>query len=132
MMFYLLILGTVALVVLRWVRATKRARIEWLRVVNLIGRWERQPGDGNGEARSITFTGDLASGKYAAKDGDAVEQGDWVLRGHMLTLSPGEGDAAEFDLRLFQPGKIGLDGPGREREIYVRSSDNVIPLRLRR
>lgn len=131
-MFYLALLGVVAVVVLRWVRATKRARVEWLRAVNLIGRWELQPGDGNGEARSLTFTGDLATGNYAAKDGETVEKGDWLLRGHTLTLSPAEGDSAEFDLRLFQPGKIGLDGPGREREIYVRSSDNVIPLRLRR
>ena len=131
-MFYLALLGVVAVVVLRWVRATKRARVEWLRAVNLIGRWERQAEDGNGQARSLTFTGDLAAGGYAAKDGETVEKGDWLLRGHTLTLSPAEGDSTEFDLRLFQPGKIGLDGPGREREIYVRSSDNVIPLRLRR
>ena len=131
-MFYLALLGVVALVVWRWVRSTQRARAEWLRAVNLIGRWERRAAEGNGEARSLTFTGDLAAGQYAGKDGETVEKGDWLLRGHTLTLSPEAGASTEFDLRLFQPGKIGLDGPGREREIYVRSSDNVIPLRLRR
>ena len=131
-MFYFVVLGVVALVVLRWARATKRARGEWLRTLNLIGRWERQPGGGNGGARSLTFTGDLASGGYQAKDGEALERGDWWLRGHTLTLAPANGPAKHFDLRLFGPGEIGLDGPGREREIYRRSADNVIPLKVRR
>lgn len=131
-MFYFAVLGVVALVVLRWARATKRARGEWLRALNLSGRWERQPGGGNGAARSLTFTGELAAGRYEAKDGEAVCRGDWRLRGHTLTLAPADGPATEFDLRLFKPGEIGLDGPGREREIYRRSSDNVVALRVRR
>ena len=131
-MIYLVVLGVVALLVVRWARATKRARGEWLQALNLSGRWERQPGGANGAPRSLTFTGDLAAGRYEAKDGETVSRGDWRLRGHTLTLVPADGPESEFDLRLFGPGEIGLDGPGREREIYRRSSDNVIPLQVRR
>lgn len=131
-MFYFVLLGVAALVVLRWTRATRRARGEWLRALNLSGRWERQSGGGNNAVRSLTFTGGLAAGRYEAKDGETVCRGEWRLRGHTLTLTPADGPASEFDLRLFKPGEIGLDGPGRERETYRRSTDNVIPLRVRR
>lgn len=131
-MFYLVALGIVGVLLLRWVRATKRARADWLRALNLIGRWERTPGAGNGEARSLTLAGNLDAGEYVAKDGDAVERGAWRLQGNTLTLAPDAGPDTTFDLRLFEPGKIGLDGPGRVREVYVRGSDNVIPLRARR
>lgn len=131
-MLYLAALGVGAVLLLRWVRVTQRARADWLRALNLIGRWERTPRAGNGHSRSITLTGDLDAGEYTAKDGDAVERGQWRLRGNTLTLAPEGGAATAFDLRLFEPGKIGLHGPGREREVYVRGSDNVIPLRARR
>lgn len=131
-MFYFVVLGVAALVVVCWAQATKRARGEWLRTLNLSGRWERQPGGGNGAVRSLAFTGDLVAGRYEAKDGETVCRGDWRLRGHTLTLAPADGPESDFDLRLFGPGEIGLDGPGREREIYRRSSDNVIPLQVRR
>ena len=131
-MIYLAILAIGLLVGIGWMRATKRARSEWLRQLNLVGRWERAPGSGNGVARSITFKGALARGEYLAKEGDAEERGTWRLQGHTLTLESEQGQPAAFDLRLFASGKIGLDGPGRERETYLRASDNVIRLRARR
>ena len=121
-----------ALVGIGWMRAAKRARSEWLRQLNLVGRWERASVSGNGVVRSLTFKGDFASGEYMAEEGDTEERGTWRLRGHTLTLAPERGQPGDFDLRLFANAKIGLDGPGREREIYLRTSDNVIPLRARR
>ena len=129
-----------ALLVAFWVRASRRRRLEWLRALNLVGKWELDlPNAGADQAqrRSLTLSGDLDAGTYVARDGDAVQRGNWRLRGHTLTLEPTEGDgplsaAASFDLRLFDKGKIGLDGPGREREVYVKRENNVIPLRVRK
>lgn len=118
-----------------WVRGVRRTRLAWLRQLNLVGSWERVPGDGEG-ARSLVLVGGLAAGDYVAKRGRgagavAEERGAWRLRGHTLVLTPGHADPRHFELRQFGPGKIGLDGPGRAREIYVRASDNVVPLRAR-
>ena len=72
-----------------------------------------------------------------ARDDDAVQRGEWRLSGRTLTLSPTEGGAQQsgaptrYELRLFEAGRIGLDGPGREREVYSKRDGNVIPL-LRR
>ena len=118
-----------------WVRGARRARRAWLRQLNLVGGWDRVS-DRGGAARSLVLAGGLASGDYVAKRGRgaaaAVEaRGAWRLRGHTLVLAPQGGEPEHFDLRQFGPGKIGLDGPGRAREVYVRGSGDVVPLRAR-
>ena len=132
----------VALLVSFWMRSARQKRQDWLRSLNLVGKWELDPRPDSGEEgaprrRSLTLSGDLAGGTYVARDGEAVQRGDWRLRGHTLHLEPTEGEgavdaSASYDLRLFDKGKIGLDGPGREREVYVKRDSNVIPLRLRK
>lgn len=140
-----LFLAAVSLLAFSALRASRRARSDWLRSLNLPGTWHL---DASADAirRSLTLSGEPASGSYVAKDGDAVERGRWRLRGHTLHLLPAEGGAeasadahasgaqgaaTSYDLRLFEPGRIGLDGPGRAREIYIKRESNVIPLRQR-
>lgn len=130
-MAFLVALALVGLVGAIWLRSAKRARAEWLRTLNLVGRWERAGADQN-KPQSLTLTGNLTAGEYMAQDGGASERGHWRLRNHTLTLTPASGHPVAFELRLFAPGKIGLDGPGREREIYLRHKDNVIALDARR
>ncbi len=129
-MFWLFIIVT-ALLVTFWLRAVRRARETWLRSLNLIGRWELAAQRPDGEPRSLTLSGDLAAGNYMARDGDATAHGTWRLSGHTLTLEPSGGAPEQYELRLFEAGRIGLDGPGRRRELYVKRDSNVIPLRAR-
>ena len=113
-----------------WLRGMRRARREWLTQLNLPGTWRLDVQDG---ARLLRLGGSLDGGRYVARDGMDEEHGDWRLSGHTLVLNP-DGDAGEgqrFDLRQFDTGRIGIDGPGREREIYVKRADNVIELRAR-
>lgn len=138
-----LALGLGALLLV-WLRGVKRARERWLEALNLVGKWELEAAgvESAPRHRALTLSGDLAAGrhvsagKYLARDEDAVQRGEWRLSGRTLILSPTEGDAppsgpARYELRLFEAGRIGLDGPGREREVYVKRDGNVIPLLLR-
>lgn len=133
-----LVLGLGALLFV-WLRGAKQARQRWLEALNLVGKWELEAGAGEGAGsrrRSLTLSGDLAAGKYVARDDDAVQRGEWRLSGRALVLSPTEGDPqpdapVRYELRLFEAGRIGLDGPGREREVYSKRDGNVVPL-LRR
>lgn len=135
MTLWLLLLGVGALVFV-WSRNARRARAEWLRALNLLGKWELESGaelSADVHSRSLTLTGALAAGKYVARDGDAIERGEWRLSGHTLTLAATEGEGAgagpkRYDLRLFEAGRIGIDGADRQREIYVKREGNVVPL----
>ena len=125
-----------AVLVVVWLRGARRARLRWLEALSLVGKWELEaPSSGRDgpRGRSLTLSGDLASGKYVARDNDIVERGEWRVSGRTLALLPTEGEGAprgpsRFELRLFEAGRIGLHGPGREREIYVKRDGNVIPL----
>lgn len=137
-MLWALLLGF-GLLALIWWRSAGRARENWLHDLSLVGKWELETPDTLQEhtRRSLTFSGDLASGRYVARDGDNVHRGKWRLSGHTLALEPLESEAgdhpgaAQFDLRLFAHGRIGIDGPGRVRETYRKREGNVIPLARR-
>ncbi len=121
-----------------WMLNLRRNRDGWLKQLNLLGKWELEQPQNNALAsaraqRSLTLSGTLAAGTYVARTGDAIERGEWRLAGHTLTLAPTEGESQaggpkRYELRLFEAGRIGLDGPGRKREIYVKREGNVIPL----
>ena len=133
MTLWLLVLGVGALI-FAWSRKARKARAEWLRSLNLVGKWELQSGGPETPARrSLTLTGTRSAGNYVARNGDAIERGEWRLSGHTLTLAATEGEGAgegpkRYELRLFEAGRIGIDGPGREREIYIKREGNVVPL----
>jgi hypothetical protein len=123
----LVVIAVTALVVV-WVRGTRRNRQRWLERLDLPGIWERE-----GEWGRLELVGGLDQGKFRISDGEGGEDraGDWRLEGHTLVLSHDGRGRAEYDLRLFQEGKIGVDGPGLERRIYQKVPSNVVPLRGR-
>lgn len=121
----LLVVIVVAAVVFVWVSGTRRNRQRWLERLDLPGVWRWQDRDGQ-----LEFTGGLQAGRYRFAEPGADEQGAWELQGHTLVLtSESDDNTRRFDLRFFDSGKIGIDGPGRERRIYVKQQTNVVPLR---
>lgn len=120
----LVVIAVTALVVV-WVRGTRRNRVAWLGRLDLPGVWERE-----GDWGRLELSGGLEHGDYRISDGDGAPDrtGRWRLEGHTLKLSSG-GAEQDYDLRLFQEGKIGVDGPGLERRIYQKVPSNVVPLR---
>lgn len=122
---FLVVLVVTALCV-AWVRASRRSRRQWLARLDLPGRWEWQD-----HAGSLELEGELDQGRYRFVESANEEQGRWSLRSHELVLQPDEGGAVTaLDVRLFEEGKIGIHGPGRERRIYIKQRGNVVPLRL--
>lgn len=123
----LLVVIGVGIVVAIWVRGARRSRLRWLERLDLPGTWRW-----DGASGTLELNGKLHEGTYRFREPDVTEQGRWVLQGHTLVLTPDAGGApASYELRFFDSGKIGLDGPGRERRVYVKEPSNVVPLRRR-
>ena len=119
-----LVLVTVTAVCVVWVRAARRSRHQWLTRLSLPGRWQWRDHEG-----VLELKGDLDSGHYRFLEPAGEEAGQWSLHGHEMVLEPHDGESpTRLDLRLFEDGVIGLDGPGRERRVYVKQRSNVIPL----
>ena len=56
----------------------------------------------------------------------ADESGSWVLEGHTLRLTSESGVSDDYDLRLFQEGKIGIEPLANfpiERDLVVVLDD---------
>ncbi len=110
-----------------WVKRTRAARERWISRLALLGAWQSDAPNG---PWVLEFAGDLTSGRYIERSGRATERGSWRLLGNAIELES-ENGTRTYDLRLFENGSIGIDGPGRERRIYVRQRSNVVPLRKR-
>lgn len=123
----LVVIAVTALVVV-WVRGTRRNRLRWLSRLDLPGIWERE-----GEWGRLELTGELDQGRFRLTEGDreAHRSGVWRLEGSTLIFTSEGEQPLECDLRLFQEGKIGIDGPTLERRIYQKVPSNVVPLRGR-
>ena len=116
--------------VLFWRRSVSQRR-RWLKRLNLPGTWRWQDGDS-----TLSLSGELATGSFLLREEGLQCSGRWRLLGHRLELHPVRGELEltpsspyVFDLRLFELGSLGLDGPGRERRVYARGTENVVPLR---
>ena len=117
-----------AALVTLWIRGARANRRQWLSALSLPGTWELQ----NAASQSVlSLRGSLGEGRYTLREDTGGEEGEWRLLGHTLRLTPDGGEAVDYDLRAFGDGTIGIDGPGRERCVYVRRRDNVVPLRQR-
>lgn len=106
-------------------------RKRWLRSLALPGSWRWEEGDS-----VLSLSGELSSGSFLLREDGEQCSGRWRLLGHSLELHVmrGELDLGDtspylFDLRRFETGSLGLDGKDRERRIYTRSNENVVPLR---
>ena len=123
----LLVVCAVVVVAFVWVRGARRNRLRWLGKLNLPGTWECETTGGR-----LELTGEPDRGEYRIREGDRVEDGVWRLQGHTLCLTPAGRRVVDCELRFFAEGRIGIDGPGLERRIYikaVREKSNVVPLR---
>lgn len=120
----LLVVIAVAGVCAFWVWSARVHRRRWLQRLDLPGIWSWQDHDGE-----LELFGELDRGRYRIREDDREEQGEWRLEGHDLILQPRRGTASTLDLRLFDTGKIGIHGPGREHRIYLKKPSNVVPLR---
>jgi hypothetical protein len=124
-----LVTAVITFLVVSWARRNQRARQRWLARVNLPGHWSADVENG---VTSIEFAGGLGEGSYRERAPAFEERGQWTLHGAHLTLTPERGSAVRYDFRRFEDGSIGIDGPGRQRRLYVRRQSNVVPLRGRR
>lgn len=125
-----LVAGVAAMAVLGiWLMRARTSRRRWLAELNLPGIWDLE--DANSPA-VLEFSGTPEEGHYVVRSGPDVEEGAWRIAGRDIVLVP-EPDAepVQFELRVFGPGSIGIHGPGRERQVYVRRGDNVVPIHRR-
>ena len=131
----LLVVVAVAFVVFLYVRTTRQARRDWLVKLDLPGRWLTDDPAEGAPAMELTLHGELDGGEYVLRSSSAegdeqTRQGHWRLSGHTLTLTEA-GAEQNFDLHLFKPGSIGLEGADGRRQVLVKAADNVVPLRAR-
>jgi type II secretory pathway pseudopilin PulG len=123
----LALIGVVGWALLRSLREQRRA---WLDRLALAGVWT---GETDGRRYRLELDGGPEAGRYRERsdgpEGRREEAGRWSVSGHTLHFEPDEAAPSDCELRLFAPGRIGLHGPGRERRVYERRSDNVVPLR---
>ena len=123
-----LLLVTIVGATFLWVRRTRVARDRWIARLALPGVWQCDASNG---PWILEFVGDPNGGRYIERSGRATERGRWQLHGSSIELES-ENGSRTYELRLFENGSIGIDGPGRERRVYVRQRSNVVPLRQHR
>ncbi len=129
-------LGGVLIVVLvgamwLWMRRIRVRRQRWERRLSLPGEWRCS---NQAERTVLRLMGRNDSGTYVQKrrgDVETVEEhGRWRLRGASLYLQKAGEPARQYELRLFEDGSIGIDGPDRPHWVLRRvSGGNVVPLR---
>ena len=125
-----LVAGVAALAVLGiWLMRARTSRRQWLAELHLPGIWDLEDAT---PPVVLEFSGGNEQGHYLARTGSDVEEGEWRIAGRGLVMAREEGgDPVEYELRVFGPGSIGVHGPGRERQVYVRRGDNVVPIHRR-
>ena len=121
----LALVAAVAIVAFFWVRGAQRSRLSWLKRLDLPGTWYSED---TGTRVTLELNGSLSGGNYVETANERTETGSWRLIGDTLSFTSA-GGTSDCDLRLFDAGRIGVDGPGRERRIYERQQNNVVPLR---
>lgn len=125
----LLIAGLIAGVIWVLMRSAQERRRGWLERLSLPGTWQ---GSQDGISYRLQLQGGPGSGSYEevqdGPDGSTVERGQWRIAGQNIEFRPEDGEVCSCELRLFETGRIGIHGPGRERRIYVRETDNIVRL----
>ena len=127
-MNFLLVLGAVAFAILFWVLRTRYARRRWVDALDLIGQWDLE--GANTDNVRIEFIGSRGdAGNYMASTKDTLESGSWSLTSYYLVLEAQNGKPQRFELRRFEHGRIGINGPGRDKQIYRKKRvSNIIKL----
>ena len=110
-----------------WIVRTRAARRSWLQLLDLPGVWGLE---GSEDAKvSIEFFGTPRDGQYIESLQDKIVAGNWRLSGSSLILTPNQQEGQKFEIRSFDVGRIGINGPGRDKQIYRKRANNVVPMR---
>ena len=126
-----IILGlmAIALVLVTWFNRVSTARQKWLASLELPGSWKQDaPLDGC-DPFFFTFSGESTNGSYEMRCKDTGKQGSWRISRSSLILSETSGDEINYEIRLFEKGKIGLHGGDFDHQIFSKQTDNIVPLR---
>ena len=109
----------VAGLVLFYLRASRNRRLNWLQRLQLVGTWKGQ------EGQVLRLSGRLDQGTFEWLQEETRSSGTWRLVGHTLFLRE-NGVEQPYDIRLFQPGRIGLTDAKGIGRVFEKENDNVV------
>ena len=118
-MMSIVVVILVAGLVLFYLRASRNRRLNWQRRLQLAGTW-KGPDD-----QILRLSGRLDKGNFEWLEGGERSSGTWRLVGNTLFLRD-SGVEEPYDIRLFQPGTIGLTDAKGIGQIFEKENDNVI------
>lgn len=120
-----------ALIVAIWVVTTRDSRKRWLSELDLLGTWDLDTSESDAPKSSLRFKGEIESGEYSYQSGDGRSEGTWRIEGSSLVLTDEEHGDREYEVRIFEHGTIGIHGPDRDRQVFTKRAENIVPLRRR-
>ena len=118
-MMSIVVVILVAGLVLFYLRASRNRRLNWQRRLQLAGTWKGQ------DDQVLRLSGRLDRGNFEWLQGGERSSGTWRLVGNTLFLRD-SGVEEPYDIRLFQPGTIGLTDAKGIGQIFEKENDNVI------
>ena len=118
-MMSIVVVILVAGLVLFYLRASRNRRLNWQRRLQLTGTWKGQ------DDQILRLSGRLEKGNFEWLEGGERSSGTWRLVGNTLFLRE-SGVEEPYDIRLFQPGTIGLTDAKGIGQIFEKENDNVI------
>ena len=118
-MMSIVVVILVAGLVLFYLRASRNRRLNWQRRLKLTGTWKGQ------DDQILRLSGRLDKGSFEWLEGGERSSGTWRLVGNTLFLRD-SGVEEPYDIRLFQPGTIGLTDAKGIGQIFEKENDNVI------
>ena len=118
-MMSIVVVILVAGLVLFYLRASRNRRLNWQRRLQLTGTWKGQ------DEQILRLSGILDKGNFEWLEGGERSSGTWRLVGNTLFLRD-SGVEEPYDIRLFQPGTIGLTDAKGIGQIFEKENDNVI------
>ena len=131
MMLLAIALFLIIVVLAVWAKHTRDARDQWIKDLDLMGTWEMDSTKSDDPSTSIRFTGNLSSGDFVLESSGEEISGTWKLAGTTLVLTSEETGVNEYEIRLFEHGSIGIHGADRERQVFHKRVENIVPLRRR-
>ena len=118
-----------AIITLIWVRHTREARRKWVEKLDLIGIWETELTRATDLQVLFTFSGQIDRGDYELRFNNQLERGTWCIVRSSLVCAADPDQENVYEVRLFAPGKIGLNGPNLDHRMLVKRVENIVPLR---
>ena len=118
-MMSIVVVILVAGLVLFYLRASRNRRLNCHRRLLHTGPWKVQ------DDQILRLSGRLDKGNFEWLEGGERSSGTWRLVGNTLFLRD-SGVEEPYDIRLFQPGTIGLTDAKGIGQIFEKENDYVI------